>query len=199
MPHTRRQSIFLPVLPSVRQSPQSGSIHEHLTPRSFSKRILALGAVAFLAAGCARTSQEVVCCSAIAAQKLRTASDLKPCQAAARAAAGLSVAATPNGSRGSPNMALSSSSTRRLSHSSIAPKELRAKAGDAGAGAMAGSITAVVLKWNEPDGVHRNYVDLCLEKRGHKSWAGADALVGSGPQRRPRPISPQPRALDTSP
>jgi hypothetical protein len=33
---------------------------------------------------------------------------------------------------------------------------------------MAGTLTAVALNWNEPDGVYRSYVDLCLKERGHK-------------------------------
>lgn len=47
-------------------------------------------------------------------------------------------------------------------------KEVWTKARGAGAGGMAGSLTTVVLTWNEPDGVYRNYVDLCLKERGHK-------------------------------
>lgn len=42
------------------------------------------------------------------------------------------------------------------------------KARGAAAGVMAGSLTAAVLNWNEPDSVYRNYVDMCLKERGHK-------------------------------
>ncbi len=42
------------------------------------------------------------------------------------------------------------------------------RARGAGAGAMAGSVTAVLLNWNEPDGVYRSYVEQCLRERGHR-------------------------------
>jgi hypothetical protein len=42
------------------------------------------------------------------------------------------------------------------------------KARGAAAGVMAGSLTSVVLNWNEPDSVYREYVDLCMKERGHK-------------------------------
>lgn len=42
------------------------------------------------------------------------------------------------------------------------------KARGAAAGVMAGSLTAVLLNWNEPDSVYREYVDLCMKERGHK-------------------------------
>jgi len=42
------------------------------------------------------------------------------------------------------------------------------KARGAAAGVMAGSLTAVVLNWNEPDSVYRGYVDLCMKEKGHK-------------------------------
>ena len=42
------------------------------------------------------------------------------------------------------------------------------RARGASAGAMAGTLTTVALNWNEPDSVHREYVDLCLKERGHR-------------------------------
>ena len=33
---------------------------------------------------------------------------------------------------------------------------------------MAGTLTGLLLNWNEPDGVHREYVDQCLKDRGHR-------------------------------
>ena len=42
------------------------------------------------------------------------------------------------------------------------------RARGAAAGVFAGGLTAAALNWNEPDGVHRAFVDECLKERGHK-------------------------------
>ena len=42
------------------------------------------------------------------------------------------------------------------------------RARGAGAGEAAGTVVGLVLNWNAPDSVHREYVDLCMKDRGHK-------------------------------
>lgn len=137
------------------------------TQRLHPKRILALVALLILT-GCASTSQPVVYPSAKSTQNLRTDSDLKTCQAEARAAVGVNAAGKPTtGARVAQRGAVEfvDKAVESLVNGS---REVWAKARGAGAGAMAGSITAVALNWNEPDGVYRNYVDICLKQRGHK-------------------------------
>lgn len=42
------------------------------------------------------------------------------------------------------------------------------RASGAAAGGVAGVATKLLFEWNEPDKVHQKYVELCLEKRGHR-------------------------------
>lgn len=137
-----------------------------LPPRS-SKSTLAI-VVLLGIAGCASTSRPVVYPSAKLDRSERAESDIRICQAEARAAVGINGTGTPQtGTRAAQRGAVEfvDKAVESLVNGS---KEVWAKARGAGAGAMAGSITAVALNWNEPDGVYRNYVDVCLEARGHK-------------------------------
>jgi hypothetical protein len=99
---------------------------------------------------------------------LRAEADLKACRAKADAAVGI------NGSRAQKTgTAVARRGAVEFIDKAVesmvnGSKEVWTKARGAGAGGMAGSLTTVVLTWNEPDGVYRNYVDLCLKERGHK-------------------------------
>jgi hypothetical protein len=42
------------------------------------------------------------------------------------------------------------------------------RASGAAAGGVAGVATKLLFEWNEPDKVHQKYVEICLEKRGHR-------------------------------
>jgi hypothetical protein len=42
------------------------------------------------------------------------------------------------------------------------------RATGAAAGGVASVATKLLFEWNEPDKVHQKYVELCLEKRGHR-------------------------------
>lgn len=134
-------------------------------PVSSSKFVLAALALAGLA-GCASTAAPVVYPTAKHSQ--RAESDLKACRAEADAAVGVNGTRTQTtGKRAAQRGAVEfvDKAVEALVNGS---KEVWAKARGAGAGAMAGSFTAVALNWNEPDSVYRNYVDLCLKERGHK-------------------------------
>jgi outer membrane lipoprotein SlyB len=138
-----------------------------VTPLPRSTSILAAIAVLGLA-GCASTSTPVVYPSAKATQSQRADADLKACRAEADAAVGVNgthsrTAGTRTAQRGSIEFV-----DKAVESMVNGSKEVWAKARGASAGAMAGSLTAVALNWNEPDGVYRNYVDLCLKERGHK-------------------------------
>ena len=119
-------------------------------------------------AGCASTAQPVVYPVADAKRELRAEAALKACRAKADPAGGINgtrrqqtgTAVARRGAAEFVDKAVESMVNR--------PKDVSTKARAAGAGGMAGSLTTVVLTWNEPDGVYRNYVDLCLKERGHK-------------------------------
>jgi hypothetical protein len=136
-------------------------------PVSISKLALAALSVAVLA-GCASTAAPVVYPAAKASGSARAEADLKACRAEADATVGINgmrpqTTGTRVAQRGATEFV-----DKAVESIVNGSKEVWSKARGAGAGAMAGSLTAVALNWNEPDGVYRNYVDLCLKKRGHK-------------------------------
>lgn len=128
---------------------------------------IAAAAVALLA-GCASTTAPVVYPVADGRKASRADADLQACRAEADRAVGV------NGTRADRTGTVAArrgaiefmdKAVESLVNGS---KEVWAKARGAGAGAAAGSLTAVALNWNEPDAVYRNYVELCLKDRGHK-------------------------------
>lgn len=138
-------------------------------PASLLRLSVAAAAVAVLA-GCASTSTPVVypVADGRKARGANAEADLQACRAEADKAVGV------NGMRADKTGA---TATRRGAIEFVdkaveslinGSKEVWARARGAGAGAAAGSLTAVALNWNEPDGVYRNYVELCLKERGHK-------------------------------
>ena len=127
----------------------------------------AIGAVSFLTA-CA-TTQPVVYQkpNASAAAQQRAAADSLACRQQAEAAVGV------NGRRASA-VARSAGRTGAIGWASTAVAGLvgasqdvwkRARVG-AAAGAT-GAVTKTLLEWNDPDDVHREYVERCMGERGH--------------------------------
>ncbi|WP_287383069.1 hypothetical protein [Ralstonia sp.] len=138
-----------------------------LRPARLARLSLAALAVAGLA-GCASTSAPVVFPSQKAALQERAASDMQACRAEADAAVGANGhSARDTGTRVARRGAVEfvDKAVESLVNGS---RTVWDRARGAGAGAMAGSITAVALNWNEPDAVYRKYVDTCLKQRGHK-------------------------------
>ncbi len=128
---------------------------------------LAAAALAVLA-GCASTTAPVVYPVADGKRTHRAEADLQACRAEADKAVGVnSMRADKTGGTAARRGAVEfvDKAVESLVNGS---KEVWAKARGAGAGAAAGSLTAVALNWNEPDSVYRNYVELCLKDRGHK-------------------------------
>lgn len=130
---------------------------------------IAAAAVAVLA-GCASTTAPVVYPVADGKKATRADADadLLACRAEADKAVGInSVHADKAGTTAARRGAIEfvDKAVESLVNGS---KEVWARARGAGAGAAAGSLTAVALNWNEPDGVYRNYVELCLRERGHR-------------------------------
>lgn len=120
--------------------------------------------------GCASTAAPVVYQSPktppTKAQSL--AQDLEACRRSADAAVGLNGTKSPKvastvGKRGAVEFA-----DKAVESLVIGSRNAWERARGAGAGAMSGALVAVLLNWNEPDGVYRQYVDLCLRERGHR-------------------------------
>lgn len=135
-------------------------------------RLHTLGAVAaaVMLAGCASTTAPVVYQSpASSAKKLaRVQSDLADCRQQAVQAVGvnglhgrtLAQAGAREGAKEFVNKAVESLVT--------GTRSAWERARGAAAGEAAGSVVGLLLNWNAPDSVHREYVDLCMKDRGHK-------------------------------
>jgi outer membrane lipoprotein SlyB len=121
--------------------------------------------------GCASTTAPVLYADAGARKanaEARLQSDVGECRQLADAAVGVNGAnaskvATTSGKRGAQDFV-----DEAVEQIVANGRSAWNKARGAAAGVMAGSVTAAVLNWNEPDSVYRNYVDMCLKERGHK-------------------------------
>lgn len=140
-----------------------------MKPCSSPIRPVAAMALAALLTGCASVSQPVVYSSPKAAptDAQRVAADTAECRKRAEAAVGVNGVTAP---------ALATRSARRAGVSFveeatdrlvIGSRNAWTRARGAAAGTVAGGVTSVALNWNEPDSVHRKYVDLCMKKQGH--------------------------------
>lgn len=131
------------------------------------RTLAALLAAVFLA-GCASTATPVAYeASGSPAKAARFETDLQGCRTRAEQAVGI------NGVKGA---SLAQASTRRgasefvqeaVDSLVVGSRNAWAKARGAAAGEVAGTVATVLLNWNEPDRVHREYVDRCLKERGH--------------------------------
>ena len=131
-------------------------------------RLAALASLAVLT-GCASVATPVVYSKPDKTGALQRAeADIDACRQQAQAAVGVNaVKAQKVGSRTARRGAVEfvDKAVESIVNNSRNAME---KARGAAAGVMAGSLTSVVLNWNEPDGVYREYVDLCMKERGHK-------------------------------
>ena len=137
----------------------------HVRPR-WALRAALLWACA--AAGCATTSPVVYQTSKpTASQSQRLAKDVQACEQRASSAVGV------NG-RNATQAAQSSARVGAIGFAATAVGALvnssrdawqRARAG--AAGGAAGVATKTLLEWNDPDKVYQEYVERCLDDRGH--------------------------------
>lgn len=131
-------------------------------------RTLAALLATLVLAGCASTATPVAYeASASPAKAARFETDLQACRTRAEQAVGI------NGVKGA---SLAQASTRRgatefvkeaVDSLVVGSRNAWARARGAAAGEAAGTVASVLLNWNEPDRVHREYVDRCLKDRGH--------------------------------
>lgn len=137
-------------------------------PRTRIRNALLLVIGAFVFAGCA-TQQPVVYQKPAngAAQQQRIAKDIRACRQVAEATVGLN-------SRLAENAARSAARTGVIGFAATAVGGLVSSSRDvwqrARAGAAAGATGAVVktlLEWNDPDDVYQEYVERCMDERGH--------------------------------
>ena len=127
-------------------------------------------AAALALGGCASTAQPVIYGgSAKAAKPARVAAaDIAECRSLAESAVGTNAfrsAKTPAaaGKKGAAEFV-----DRAVEQIVVNARNAMERARGAAAGVFAGGLTAAALNWNEPDGVHRAFVDECLKERGHK-------------------------------
>jgi hypothetical protein len=131
-------------------------------------RLLIAGLTSAVLAGCASSAAPVVYPVADARRSAAAEADLLACRAEADQAVGLHGSRTERSRDAATRRGAVAFIDKAVESLVNGSKEAWAKARGAGAGAMAGTLTAVALNWNEPDGVYRSYVDLCLKERGHK-------------------------------
>jgi outer membrane lipoprotein SlyB len=131
--------------------------------------VLALSATAALVlAGCA-TPQPVVYQKAAtgAAQQQRVTKDTQECRRRAEAAVGLNArradAAAQNAAK-TGAIAFAATAVGSLVNAS---KDAWQRARVGAAGGATGAAVKTVLEWNDPDDVHQEYVERCMEERGH--------------------------------
>ncbi len=131
-----------------------------------------IAAVASLAvlAGCASTAAPVVYQPPQASPKksARVDRDLAECRAEAERAVGLNAGAGRPMADGVARQGAREFVDKAVESLVVGSRNAWERARGAGAGAAAGTLTGMLLNWNEPDRVHREYVDLCLRDRGHK-------------------------------
>jgi hypothetical protein len=133
------------------------------------RRLLSALALVTLA-GCASTSAPVLYSEASRkappAQKMQA--DIDDCRAQAQAAVGVNGIKAQKVANATAKRGVEDFVDEGVEQIVASSRSAWNKARGAAAGVMAGSLTAVLLNWNEPDSVYRNHVDLCLKERGHK-------------------------------
>jgi hypothetical protein len=133
-------------------------------------RVVAAALAAAMLAGCASTSAPVVYQppSASAKKAARVQSDLNACREQAVKAVGV------NGLHAGPVAQTAARAGARdfvskaVESMVSGSRNVWERARGAGAGEAAGSVVGLLMNWNAPDTVHREYVDLCMKDRGHK-------------------------------
>lgn len=136
-------------------------------PRVAPRLVLILSAAAVLA-GCASTATPVVYKAGPAPLAARADADLQACRAEAELSVGINSTKATKVSAGTAKRGAVEFVDKAVESVVNGSRSVYEKARGAAAGAMAGTVTSVVLNWNEPDTVYREYVDLCMKERGHK-------------------------------
>lgn len=136
---------------------------------SFPCRPVAAAALAALLTGCASLSAPVVYVppKAPPAASERIAVDLAECRKRAEAAVGVNGVSAPALSTQAARQGAKSFVSEAAGRLMFDAKSAWGRARGAAVGSVAGGLTGVALNWNEPDAVHRKYVDLCMEDQGH--------------------------------
>lgn len=141
--------------------------HTH-TPSTRGRCISALVISAFVFSGCA-TQQPVVYqkSASAAAQQQRIDKDIQACRQIAEGAVGLNARRAESASQSAARTGAIGFAATAAAGIVSTSKDVwqRARAG-AAAGAT-GAVVKTVLEWNDADEVHREYVERCMQERGH--------------------------------
>lgn len=127
----------------------------------------ALAAVALL--GACATSQPVVYAkeSQATAQAESVSRDIAACRDRAQAAVGLNGRSTTQVAGASGRAGLIGFVGTAVGSVVAGSKDAWARARAGAAGGAAGIATKTLLEWNDPDDVYQEYVERCLDERGH--------------------------------
>jgi outer membrane lipoprotein SlyB len=143
------------------------------TPASLPLALLL--ATAALAGGCATQQQPVVYQKAVpsAAQQQRVQADAQTCRARAEAAVGINQrrqASKPDGAavQGAARVGLIGFAATAVGGLVASSKDVWQRARAGAAAGVTGAATKTVLEWNDPDKVFLEYVERCMEDRGHE-------------------------------
>lgn len=129
---------------------------------------LAVLLAAFLLAGCASTAAPVAYeASTSPGKAARFDTDVRTCRARAEQAVGVNGMRAANVAQASSRRGATEFVKEAVDSLVVGSRNAWARARGAAAGEAAGSVASVLLNWNEPDRVHREFVDRCLKERGH--------------------------------
>lgn len=136
---------------------------------SFLCRPAAAATLAALLTGCASLSAPVVYVppQAKPATSERIAADLADCRQRAAAAVGVNGFSAPESTTQLARQSGKSFVAEAASRLMFDAKSAWGRARGAAVGTVAGGLTSVALNWNEPDAVHRKFVDMCMKDQGH--------------------------------
>jgi hypothetical protein len=132
-------------------------------------RLAAAAALAVLLTGCASVTAPVVYVPPQAKPNTseRIATDLADCRRRAEAAVGVNGFSAPESTTQLARQSGKSFVAEAASRLMFDAQSAWGRARGAAVGTAAGGLTSVALNWNEPDTVHRKYVDLCMKDQGH--------------------------------
>lgn len=130
------------------------------------RRLLAMTLALSVLAGCASTPAPVVYAKnpRVKANPAKVEKDVADCRALAEADVGLNNLRLAGQTGRAAAVGFTAGAVGSLVNGS---SKILNRAAAGAAGGAAGVATKVLLDWNQPDEVHKNYVERCMKARGH--------------------------------